>query len=602
MMRNSFRQLFRMKVRTCLFFGLMLLCALLICLGFNLVSSCRENTERYKETFVTIATVEQTPSEYVTEAQYDAESKGYTYINRKKYDRIFSLDDLPTEDVTYISGPEKRPFYHTYLPQFNISKDNMGYFNEIIVEASPIEDCIPNGPVKMKMKKSYFSVYHLNFDEFYFCDHFNDSPEMLYADKTYVMCLRMEIPHGWDHLTAPTCEYIPSSGPHSEQTDSQGTPIPNQLPNLTFEEINDDFYEKGHDQYWEAYAKEMEMLYHTVPVTPTDDLNLMMSFYNNDVTIAEGRAISEEEFAEGNPVCMISLQYAKDNEIKVGDVITLPLRSADYAVPAVIDFWNCPLTAEGKNFEPFFTDDYTVVGTYRMLPTGGTDSRYSLDRNEVIIPKKSIRADDSGNIGVYGNYVSPFNTSFRIPNGMIDEFMEKWEAKQIEDVKIHFYDKGYSKLEAGMKQMEHMAMLLLIAGIIMTILVLLFFCHMMIGGQRRRTAIERSLGSSKYESMYSLLTGILFVAAIGCLIGCLAGTFMTKIVAAGMSGQELFDRTYSAGAIYSDVVTEQTIQGNVLISVISFGILFFVTAVISGITAWRNLKEEPMALLSESTY
>ena len=153
-----------------------------------------------------------------------------------------------------------------------------------------------------------------------------------------------------------------------------------------------------------------------------------------------------------------------------------------------------------------------------------------------------------------------------------------------------------------MKQMEHMAMLLLIAGIIMTILVLLFFCHMMIGGQRRRTAIERSLGSSKYESMYSLLTGILFVAAIGCLIGCLAGTFMTKIVAAGMSGQELFDRTYSAGAIYSDVVTEQTIQGNVLISVISFGILFFVTAVISGITAWRNLKEEPMALLSESTY
>lgn len=601
MIRNSFRQLFRMKIRTILFFGLMLLCALMICLGFNLFSVCRENIARYKETFVTIGTVEQEPTSYVTEAQYDAESMGYTYINEKKYGDVFSIDDLPAEDeeVTYISGPERRPFYHTYLPQFCISKDNTGFLNEIIVEASPIEDCIPNGPVKMIIHKSYFNVYKLTIENFYFCDHFNPHPEKMYADKTYVMSLRMELPHGWDHLTAPTCEYIPSRGPFSEQTTADGTKIPNELPNLSFEEVNDEFYAKGHDQYWNAYAKEMDMLFHTVPVTPTDDLNLLMSFYNNDVTVVDGRAISEEDFAVGNPVCMISSLYAKDNDIKVGDVITLPLRSADYGFPAIMDFWVSPLTAQGKNFDVFFEDDYTVVGTYRMLPTGGNDWRYTLDRNEVIIPKKSIKADDSGNIGYYGEYVSQFNTSFRIPNGTIDEFMEKWEEKGIKDVKIHFYDKGYSKLEAGMIQMEQMAVLLLGAGLIMTILVLLFFSHMMIGGQKKRTAIERSLGASKKESMCSLLTGILVVAAGSSVVGCMAGTFLTQSVAVKMAGQQIFDRTYSAGAIYSEILEEQTVQGNLLISAMAFSILFICTALISGITAWRNLKEEPMTLLSE---
>ena len=599
-MRNSIRQLLRMKTKTVLFFGLISLCALLVCLGSNLVIQCRKNLEQYMNTFITLGTVEQKPEYYSSEAVYSAETKDYTYYNCKHYGKVFSLSDLPTEEdgIQYISGPERRPFYKTYLPQYDITKGNMYLSNEIVVEASPLEDCIPDGPKKMIYSKILASVYQLTVDDFDFCDHHNPNPEMMYADKTYVMNVDQGVPHGWDRLTLPKIEYIPISGPYSEQTTADGTPIPNDLPNLAVEEVNDEYYAKGHDKYWQAYATEKEMQYHSFPVTATNDLNLMMPFYDQNVAIVEGRALTEEDFTQGTKTCMISYNFAMNNSIQVDDVLTLPLRCADYSSTPAVDWGNCSLTAKGEIFKSFFKADYQVVGIYRMLPAGGTDDRYNLEENEIIIPRKSITVDDGNDISCYGNHVSQFNTSFRIPNGTIDEFMEKWNEKGIKNVDIHFYDRGYSKLEAGLKQMELMAILLLGAGVLMTILVLIFFSNMMISGQKRRTAIERSLGSSKRECMCSLLTGILLVAAVGCIIGCLSGFFLTGAVADKMGSPQIFNRLFSNGAINSEVQTEQAMSGESMVTTVSFLFLFSFTTLISGTTAWRNLKEEPLALLS----
>lgn len=599
-MRNSIRQLLRMRIKTALFFVLISLCALLVCLGTNLFIQCRKNLDQYKNTFITIGTVEQKPEYYTTEAIYSAETKDYTYFNCPHYGKVFSLSDLPTEEdgIEYISGPERRPFYTVYLPKFNITKDNMYLGNEIVVIASPEEDCIPDGPKKMLVSKVLSDVYFLNTDYFLFCDHFNPTPQMMYADKTYVMNVEWGIPHGWDHQSLPEIEYVPLSGPYSQQTTSDGTPLPNDLPNLAVEEINKEYYAKGHDRYWEAYAKEREMFYHSFPVTATNDLNLMMPFFDQSVQIVEGRALTDEDFAQGTTACMISYNFAMNNHIQVNDVLTLPLRCANYSSTPTVDWGNSSLTAKGENFEPFFEADYQVVGIYRMSPAGGTDDRYNLHENEIILPRRSITADDGNDISCYGNHVSQFNTSFRIPNGTIDEFLEKWDEKRIKNVDIHFYDRGYSQLEDGLKQMEQMAILLLGAGVLMTILVLLFFSNMMILGQKRRTAIERSLGTSKRRCMCSLLTGILLVAAVGCILGCLSGYFLTGVAADKMGNQQIFSRMFSIGAIQSEVETEQALSGEFMVTTVSFVFLFSFTTLISGITAWRNMKEEPLALLS----
>lgn len=601
-MRNSILQLFRTKVRTLLFFILIILCALLVCLGSNLIIQCKQNMEHFKEVFVTIGTVEQKPIMVTRMPFYDAETKGYTYQNSNEYDKMFSLSNLDMDGVSYISGPERRPFYQVYLPDYKIIDDDAGWSNQIIVEASPIEDCVPNGPVKMNIKKVNFCVYQLNVDEFYYCDHYTENPDKMYADKTYIMCLAQAPPHGFrmGNPDGNPHEYRPYPGPYTKQARKDGTLIPSKLSGNGVEEMNDEFYQKGHDKYWTAYTNELEMLFHTVPVTPTDDLNLIMAFYNGDACIRAGRVLEGTDFEQGSAVCLISSKFARRNNINVGDKIPLSFRVANYSYPAVIGWGNCPLTSEGKNFKPFFETDYSVAGIYDLLPGGGNDQAYSLADNEIIIPENSIKTDNTDNIGDFGNRIRPYNTSFRIPNGTIDDFMEEWEAKGINDVTIHFYDKGYSQLEDGIIQMERMAYFLLGAGILMTSLVIVFFSHMMIGGQKKRTAIERSLGSGKWQCLVSLLTGIILVAAVGCIIGCMSGALLTGRVALKMKGKEIFDQRYSAGVVYSEAndIEQPVVKGDVFITVVAFFGLFGFTLLVSGISAWRNLREEPLALLS----
>ncbi len=600
MFKNSMRQLFRTKLQTILFFSLIALCAMLICLGMNLVKQCQDNMEKFKEAFMTIGTVEQKPITYVRVSQYSADTQNYAYYNAKEYGPMFSLSELDMEGVTYISGPERRAFYSVYLPQYKIYDDKEGRSNCIVVEASPVEDCVPSGPVRMQIKNVYYSIYEVNFEYFYYCDHNNDAPPQMYADQSYMMCISEAAPHGFQMGNPDNnpYEYRPFGAPYSTQATADGTLIPNDLPGMAVEEMNDDFYTKGHDRYWNAYAKEMDCMLHNIPVTATDDLNLMMPFYRQEVNVTAGEILSEEDFSSGNAVCLIEAGFARRNGIEVGDAISLPLRTANYAFPPSISWGDSSLTATGENFEAFYTGDYTVKGIYRESPGGGTDLGYTLQRNEIIIPKKSVKADDSENIASYGRYVSPYNTSFCIPNGTIDEFMEEWEKKGIDDVTIHFFDRGYSKLEDGILQMEKMATYLLIAGVVMTILVLVFFCSMMIGGQKKRTAIERSLGSSKRKCAYSLLSGILVVATVGCLIGCLVGAIMTKSVATVMTEKQIFDRDYSAGVVYSEVEEEQTSGADWVITLATFvGVMGFTALVSAGFTC-RNLKEEPLVLLS----
>ena len=71
-------------------------------------------------------------------------------------------------------------------------------------------------------------------------------------------------------------------------------------------------------------------------------------------------------------------------------------------------------------------------------------------------------------------------------------------------------------------------------------------------------------------------------------------------VALKMNGKEIFDQRYSAGVVYSEAndIEQPVVNGDVFITVVSFSGLLGFTLLVSGISAWRNLREEPLALLS----
>jgi len=600
--RNSIRQLFRTKVKTILFLSSVCLCALLLTIGCNLEDLCRQNIEQLEKVFVTIGTVEQKPVSVSRYGQWDAEKQDYIYFNIPEYGQTVPLSVLDMEEADYISGPEKRGFYSVYLPEYKMLDDNAGWGLEIIVTASPVEDCIPDHPVEMEIKEVLFGNYKMNITDFYFCDHYNESPKMLYADRTYIMDVYTGVPHGWekgnpDHNPR---EWWPGDGPASGQADKDGNPMESSLPGLALETVDEEFYEKGHDKIWEAWIREKEMKYHTLPVTATDDLNLIMAFYTKDAYVGDGDSFQEEDYENGNKVCLIPFAFARRNGIKVGDTLTLEFSYANYAKPAVTGWGQCSLTASGEQFENFFEAEYTVKGIYYLTPSGDSELEYRLHENEIIIPAGSIENSNEDHIGFPG-IMKPYNTSFCIPNGTIDKFVEAWEAKGIEDVEIHFYDKGYSKLETGIRQMERIALILMGAGIVLGVLVMVFFCHLMITGQKKRTAIERSLGASKRQSGISMMSGIVLIAASGCIIGCIAGWYLTGRIAGGMEGKETFDTAYSAGIVYEEPDEEELsrdFSDSPAATILSGTALFAFALFVAGIFTWDNLKEEPLELLS----
>lgn len=603
MIRNSIRQLFRTKVKSLLFLLLICLCALLLCAGCNLTYLCRQNMERFEETFITIGTVEQKPVSVSRQGQWDAEKQDYRYFNSMEYGRTEPLSVLDLEGVSYISGPEQRAFYNVYLPEYKILDDRAGWNHEAIVVASPAEDCVPDHPVKMEIKEILFGVYEMNMDEFYFCDHYQENPEMMYADRTYIMNIILAVPHGWEvgNPDNNPYEWHALGGPFSGQSDANGNLMESRLPGLGVEIMDEDFYESGHDKLWEAWVREKEKVYHTVPVTATDDLNLIMAFYTGSAYVEEGNALLPEDFENGNQVCLIPFAFARRNGIAVGDTLHMGFSYANYAESASAGWGSCSLTADGTQFETFFEADYTVSGIYTYLPAGNTDMGYALHENEIIIPDASIENGNEDNIGFAGR-MKPYNTSFRIPNGTIDEFITEWEAKGIDDVEVRFYDKGYSKLEAGIKQMERMALILVGAGVVIAVLVTVFFCHLMITKQKKRTAVERSLGASKRQSGVSLMSGIVLIAAAGCIIGCVAGWFLTERIAGSMNGKNTFDTAYSAGTAYEEPDEEAgaDYERSLAATVLSGTALFAFAVFVSGIFTWDNLKEEPLRLLSEN--
>ena len=211
-----------------------------------------------------------------------------------------------------------------------------------------------------------------------------------------------------------------------------------------------------------------------------------------------------------------------------------------------------------------------------------------------------------------------YTTAFQIPNGSasIENYKTLWEAQGIDNVEITFYDGGYTKLEGGLKNMRNMSLLLLATGIVSAVCIVIFFCHLFIAKQKKRTAIERSLGMTKGQCLSSLLIGILVIALAGSASGAFAGQVFAGRAAAEMEQTETFSTLFSNGAVQldrerkeaeekNDDSGEETEGESVYLtdtdwrmSVACGGGVFLFTLAAAVTAICGNLRREPMELLA----
>lgn len=603
--RNSMRQLFRMRGRVVLFLLLLILASGLCSIGRGFLLMNRARMEAYEDSFMTIGTVEQKADQVKERMIWDAEDKNYHIFNTAVYDSYVPLSVLDFEGADYLSGPERRCFYGSYMPEYEMY--DMGMSLSEIVEGSPVEDAVPDHPIAFQVSRILGGQGGIREGHVIsFCDHYNPEPEKLYADKTYVMSLTYSPGHeNQKEFEGDTpSEYIPYPVLGSTQVDVAGNKVPDEVDDDHFcDEVTEGFYDSPMGRRWLNIVGTWDNLRHTFPVTGTNDIYLMMAFYNGNAFISQGREFTEEEYARGDRVCLVSETFAQREGLALGDELPLALQYANYgrtagrafAVNTAAAF--TLINAKGEVYPIFEEGDYKIVGMYGGQ--AGLRDEYGLAYNEIIIPSRSVKNSDADNI-LESSPMMGSNTSFCIANGTIDEYMEKWSRLQVPNVEITFYDGGYSELEANINNMKYIARLLLVMGVSMVFMVLGYFSWLFILKQKERTAVERCLGFRKMHSFLSLFSGIFLLILVGSVCGSLAGSYLSGEIAGRIEKENYYDKTFGnsmgtdAGEMAETYEPEEPLKAAVecALAVVAAG------TVIAAAGIYVNLRKEPMKMLA----
>ena len=270
-------------------------------------------------------------------------------------------------------------------------------------------------------------------------------------------------------------------------------------------------------------------------VMTTNDLTGIPAFHLGNMFIPEGRMITEEEYASGAKVCMISTDLAKLQGWNVGDKIDFSFYEYNNFVNATI--WGSRLSPHYTYTDPdhfFDNGEYEIVGTYNVRPLTGTSavsaSAVSVPWNTIYIPEKSLEnAPAEEDRPVTGALLTIW-----LENGKIEPFIERMNelgitgAKQGDyEARFTFYDQGYSRIQPSLEALSGTAELLLILSSSLLVIAALLLAFFYAQSQKQSIGTMRLLGCSKARAFAAVMLSALIIAVTGALIGAAIGHALT---------------------------------------------------------------------------
>ena len=612
-MLKSLKQLLRTPMKTCLFFLLMAAATALLVMGANMWAQTQAQMDAVEKQFTTLGTVEQKPNRTQMRTGWDAADGAYYSEAEPVYDSVISADVLDFDGANYLKAPEKRPYYLADLQGLAVRDGGTALFYPV-VEFTPAETAVPDHPIKVYVQRFLYpeAENQNNEYEIYVCDHWTENPAPLEAGKTYVAYTNVIVNH---HENAKSSiEYALIAAERSTQCDAGGNLLESDMQARTFDEVTAGFYETERGQYWLELSKALSMWDTTAPVLPVTDTALLPSFHDRTVYVREGRTFSAEDLENGAAVCLVSEEFARKNGLSIGDKVELPLYGVNEKDSPHRTFGDGSglrtfslLNAQNRAYTPFWTAKYEIIGTYYSVGTYGKPAgSIEMALNLFLIPANSVKADFAGNI-VDSGPMQRATTSFQIPNGTIDDYMAAYNrnvpAEVRENLEITFDDNGYSQIIGGLLNMRYVAIILFAAGLLSALAILVLLLYFFIVKQKKRTAIERSLGMSKAQCRVSLMAGILVLALVASVIGVGIGAVLLQsdvLTDTAQSETEEIDTTFSIWAKGQTEVTEPETDATVPVAVYVFipvCLLVFIF-LLSLVLVNRNLKTEPILLLS----
>ena len=145
-----------------------------------------------------------------------------------------------------------------------------------------------------------------------------------------------------------------------------------------------------------------------------------------------------------------------------------------------------------------------------------------------------------------------------------------------------------------------MSCIFLVSGMLLSIVIIVFFCNIFINGQKQRITIERIMGLSKKECSISAMAGLLLVAMTGITTGSVLGWVLTKHISMQFMDNISYDSLYSITRVYSEELNHyQNVNSSPLQGAVTVGVLIAFSALVSSIYMKKILDCEPLSMLGK---
>ena len=295
--------------------------------------------------------------------------------------------------------------------------------------------------------------------------------------------------------------------------------------------------EEGKEKFGDV-VEMFEKNIHSVPVVLTDSLMSMYNFSAGITPIKEGRAFTDEEYASGAQVCVISTALAKANDLKVGDRLEFQFynRGKLYAE-------DTRLATDTEFYAPYFNGITPITDTmeYEIVGICKNDKflfgEHDFTPNTVFIPSASM-TDEAvrENLNADWEPMSTKLTSVIIENGKLYEFREEMESLGYGDCFLYSDENGMTDIFlAAVERENHIKPIFCASAIVFAVVALI--CTILAGVMIKRTdEYKEILAQSRAKAYFAAVLSTFTFSACALLLGVIASYFLFDTVAALLIG------------------------------------------------------------------
>lgn len=197
------------------------------------------------------------------------------------------------------------------------------------------------------------------------------------------------------------------------------------------------------------------------------------------------------------------------------------------------------------------------------------------------------------------------------PTGSIDEFDEGFREAHpelLEHLSVTYDDQGYTEIMKPLRTSRDMSQLMLVGGVLATLEILALLLYFFVVKEKKRTAIERSLGMSKRQRRVFLLAGLMILTNIAVGVGSVCGGLILDKMEVFISIQgesetaDEPDSQYALDVHYSLWATGRLAAKDTVIEVDKPVAVYGIVPVGMRLLVWalmaRSLRIDPIYLLS----